>query len=450
MLDLSLSNWEFIDSLANAEYASHIRGLYAEQLAFENDQSQMRALIGPRRSGKTTSVIRTFLINGIPGEVHPLIAPTKTKAKQLIWPALEELRDEGKDVKLDSHNMQATLPSGAIVRLFGASCDADIDLLRGNPYPLAVIEEAGVIHDERLKKLVEEILGPSSMDFYGAGGRGIVMVGTPSLMWDGYWHGVCEKNLGDTSVHRLDVLKNPRFPPGKAAEYLEMVKRRHNWTDDSPAFIREYRGLFCIDTEGLCYPGYNRELLPAEFCPAEAVAHMGIDFGLVDPNAWVVIRALGNQASVVHAEAKAGMTHHEIAAKTRELVARFRVATIWGDSYGTGAQTIHTLRSSFALPIRPSKYPGKVVDRIHFVDSMFRSRTLHVLVGAEPLTEELNTVPWNADRTGHHESYNNHCLSALHCAISSVFQAHAPPEHSDRDEDKERQRREMLQIMRMG
>jgi hypothetical protein len=428
---------DFLDSISTPQQQRLLDRMSPAQQAILGDYGETVVTYAPRRAGKTTVHAAAACLLGRPDETHPIIGPTKSKVKQLYWPEFKRLQEQGWNIKLNAAELTATMPNGAVFQAFGASCDADIEIIRGIRCPLAIIEEAGTIKGERLKVLLEEILSPTLMDFYGRGGRGVFINGTPNMEWNGYWHRLCKGEF-EASVHRLSLEDNPLFADGRAAEFLEARLRKYNWTRETPAFRREYLGEFCIDSEGLCYKSWNGEILPDNMVPCDGVAYLGMDFGLNDPNTWVVIVCAKNQVHVVYAYEEAGMTHHQIAAKTREVRSRFRVAGMWGDSYGTGAQTIHTLRNSFALPIEPAKYRGanrNAKDRILFVDSMLASRTMHLHEGAADVGEEWRTIPWNDDQTNHHESYNNHRVAGLHCAVNSIFQAH-PLKFEETPEEK--------------
>jgi hypothetical protein len=409
-----------------------------QQIAVRGDTAKLRAIISPRRTGKTTLLAALGILDTVPKREHPFICTTIGHAEKNIHPIFEELREKyGLDIHLDKQNNRIYMPNKSWFQLYGMGSKKDISRIRGSKCPGIIVDECGAADEDNLREMILEAALPSTMDYVGRGGFGVVLAGTPGE-FGGFWHKIVLGEEFAASVHRFTLEGNPLFT-GRVEEILAELRKTYKLSETSTTYRREMLGEFCVDTEGRCYPHWNGQLLPQDMAPCEGRTVLGVDFGLRDPNAWVVLRFRGNQVHVLYAYKQNNMTHDEIWAHHKAVVREFSCGEQFGDSFGMGAQTIHTLRTSYGSTIEPHNFgdaQNRGKDRIMFADSLAGSGNLFIYQRAECLSREMNIIPWNAEGTGHHAAYDNHACSALHVGLSSALQTYRPPKAPDPGEQE--------------
>lgn len=383
--------------------------LQPAQRAIFEDPRDFRVVYGGRRSGKSFLLAVELLTHTWPGEVTPYVAQTITKARDIIFPALRRIaREYSIPLHFDLGKNRVTLPNGGHVQLFSLDNISEAELLRGDRHPFAVLDEAGTRKSELLKYSLLECLSPATLEFRRLGGRGLLVGGSPSQHGPmGYWWELCQDR-----GHKITIRDNPAAFPDPETE-LARVREENNWTEATPEYRREWLGEFAISGEQLPYASvWDGTVLPEHLVPPEGFTVLALDIGYNHPNGWVVARVTGRYVHVIHAEVCAELTIHQIAARTRELAARFKVGYMIGDSSGNKL-AIETLRRDHGLPIVPAEKPGQKVDRIETVRGMLQTRTLFIHEGAQQLAGEFRTVPWDETHTDHHESYRDELCDAL-------------------------------------
>lgn len=424
---------DFETTLAEvAERGQDLRALLTpKQLEIEQDLNYKRIVWGGRQWGKTTWTAIAHVLAAIPGATSLAIAPTVTKARDLLWPGAEWLNSEcGAGLELRRGDFQIITPNGGTIQLMGMSTEREAEKIRGYTPPFMTLEECGTFKPELLQFAIESCATPAQIKWFRRGGRGIALIGTPGRHIKDYWHRCCSGELGG-SAHFATVHDNPHIPDAEA--YLEWVMREYNWTRATPRFRREYLGQFCAETDSMCYlPGWNQVVLPASAIPQEGYTIMGLDLGATrSPSAWVVFRITrelqGKEykwiTHAIHAEKHMTPTVHDVAAVTFRLRKQFGVARIRGDAAGQGAQTLDTLTTKFhGTPVEHAPKAGSKMARIWLMASMLQVDALRIYEGALPLADELLTVPWNEDRDDHHGSFPDHACDAGHYGIELVQQ----------------------------
>lgn len=436
------------------------------QRAVDADQSSAKSLLCARRSGKTTYAAAKLIEDGIPGEVHPFVAATQTKARDILWPILERYtRTHGVGIDFNRSRLRCTTDRGVIIQCMGLSTDPDIEKLRGERYPGVIFDECGAANQDRLKRAMFEAAEPATADFEGRGGFGIIACGTPTRAPKGFWYDICSGNAGNAgafgfSVHRATIFDNPYFrdPIGLLSRKLA----QKGWTDETPEFLREWLGQFCLSTDGLCYgDAWNKIVEPRTTRPLQGHTIVSLDFGESSPCAWTVVRI------TEHYEERDNFIHHtihvhvletrekvcdslqEIASITRELMRQYSAGQVVGDSAeGFG---IRQLVQQYGLPITKAVKSGKKAERIFMMRGMLQTGTLRVYQDCESLIEQLQCLPWNEDHDDHHQSYNDHTSDALHYAIELALQMHetkpkAPVRGSAADLELERMKRRAIYL----
>lgn len=433
---------ELVELFGGRGAGDPVISLSPKQAIFERDRARMRTWIGGRRSGKTHGEAVHMLRNSLPGEVTPYCAPTIGIGRSILWPHLERLaREFAIPLRWNRSDSSVVIPNGGVIKVFGLSTIAEAEKLRGQRYPLAVIDECGAIAERILKYAVVECLSPATKDFLGRGGRGVVLAGTPSKVPNTWWHKQVLLSESRNAHHYTTIWDNPFFAGREQLvidEYLEEFQLK----ESDAAVQREIWGRFCVDMQGLCYH-WSGTVVSQATVPLGATL-MAVDFGYTHPAAFVVIRVSGGVAYVLHVFKQEGMTDHAIAAKIQELRRRFDVGYIVGDS--EAATSIQTLRQNFGIPIEPAKKAGSKQGRITFMDSCLKADTLRFCEGSTELQHEVQTVGWNEDRDDHHERQSDHACDATHYGLEYASQlklvtkplppAHGSPEWYKLEEDR--------------
>lgn len=405
--------------------------LTPKQRLVEDDDAWIRIICGGRQWGKTTWSAIGHIRNAIAGHTSLAIAPTVTKARDLLMPGVEWLNAACQaGIKYRASEWSFVTNDGARILCLGCNTVREAEKVRGHTPPFVSVEECGTYKPELLQFLVESCVTPSQVKWFGNGGRGLAMIGTPGLTVHDYWHRVCQGEFGG-SVHHATVHDNPHIP--NAEGYLEHVLKSYSWTPSTPRYRREYLGQFCAETDSMCYAGaWDQVVLPQSLAPSEGYTILGLDLGASrSPSAWVVFRItrelVGAELKwithVIHAEKEMTLTVHDVAAKTGSLRKRFGIQRMRGDAGGLGELALNTLREKFhGLPIENAPKAGKKLGRIWLMASMLQIGTLRVYEGAAQLVEELLSVPWNDTHDDHHDSFPDHACDAAHYGIELVQQ----------------------------
>ncbi len=445
---------------------------HSKQIGFRDDPSLARVCIGGRRSGKSTIFIGEALqvADMFPGTVVPYLSQTVGRAKLVLLPHVEEFMREGAKLHVDNGRDQIRTPTGGIVQLGGLSTKAEVEKGRGISSPALYIDEAGTIGDARLRPSLLETYGPATKDFYGKGGRGIAVGGTPDYVPSSFWYKLCGGNSRKSefgyTVHHMTIHDNP-FYAGREQLVIDAYLEENGLELSDPEVQREWFGRFCLNTQGLAYPHWDGTILPLVTMPLHGYTVLGVDLGSDHPCAFVVVRftlhesIIGppgkellhtvHHAHVLETYEESGMTVHDVRATINQFQKNYGIGLTVGDSAGGGAMTVDTINNVMGVPIQAAKKPGLKEDRIWMTDSMLQTRRLHVYDRCETLIEQLGSVPKERKTNGridHMAGYPDHSLDALHYALVAASQheikLELPPLPGTREWNQRQQRMESM------
>lgn len=467
-----MSNWLWSDLRPSYDLYDEVP---PDVLAAIREETDLQAWLFGRRSGKSTGLVAKVCMEGIPGEVHPYVAPTQQKARDICWPILERFhKTHGIGLDFNRSTGVCTTDRGIIIKCMGLSTKPEIEKLRGERYPGVIFDECGALNQDLLRPAVDEAAEPATLDFAGRGGFGVICAGTPSYAPVGYWHEVCGGNGGPGepapahgfAAHRGNVFGNTHIRNARALLAKKLAQK--GWTEETPEYIREWLGRFCISSDGLCYGNaWNGIIEPQYMMPLGGYTIMALDFGEVRPCAWVIIRIVPHteqigdyvhhtfHVHVLETFEKVCDSIHEITAITRAFQSTYHCGHIVGDSAeGFG---IRHMNDVFGMGIIPARKGGSKQERIFLLASMLRARTLRIYEKCVSLCEQIPMIPWNEDRDDHHPQYNDHTCDATHYALELASQMHAikpaePVPGSDADLEARRLalRRKILNAPRGG
>jgi hypothetical protein len=389
---MSLDAQDILKELARRSAASQEAGgviarvkaeLFDKQVALLEDPSRNKAALCTRRAGKTSTWSRYAVIECLrrPGALVRIWASARLRAKELLWGELNDICDRHK-IKVDTHEteLRFTFENRSEIRLVGADKDKEAQKKRGDKTSLEIVLESQSF-GPFLQKLVEDVIEPSLFDTRGT----VCMEGTPGPVCAGYWFHVTgtkedvarwtstgiEIKDGDAvhisganwSCHRWSVLDNPFLPHAK--EELAALKKKRQWADDNPTWLREYQAKWVNDTGALYYrwdstrntydigktqpwgPGWSHVL--------------GWDIGFNDAMALVVWGWHENDKTLYEAYswAESKVLSEAVVEKIRECQQRFNIVKMVADTGGGGRLFVEEVQARYGLVFEAAQKQNK-------------------------------------------------------------------------------------------
>jgi len=411
-------------------------GLHPHQLEAAKSPARFKAYCCSRRAGKTSVVAREIvkaLEKARRKQWVLFIAPTLDIGKDLIWAELQELHDHYQlGWKLREDRGYLETPAGAKFRIVGLDKLKQVAKLRGYDVVLFVTDET-----QTYEHLLQPLLDAVSPALTGRRGTWI-SAGTPGPALRGFWYDLCHGGEGFTAFHWtiLDNTKNPR--PG--AEVLREERERRGWNEDHPTYRREWMGEWVEDANYLvCEYATERNAIAA--LPDDYGPHwkhvIGIDYGYVDPCAWVVLALdpYSRRTVVVHGEEHARLTNDQAADITKALVVQYKTTLVVCDPAGGGKPFFELFNARFGKQLGCTIRHADKVDllgSISLLNTELRcvvregaggGRMTVVASAAPNLVHQLGILRWKDDR---HEAvlegvlYPDHSVDALRYALIEI------------------------------
>lgn len=371
--------------------------LFAQQRRFVQDPARFKAALCSRRAGKSRSCANYLVkvAQSRPGAICLYVALTRLSAKRIMWRELVKLNaTHGLGAIFNLSELTVAFPNGSQIILSGAQEEADIEKWRGSPYDLVVIDEAGSM-GPHIETLVLEVLEPALMDYQGT----MVLIGTPNARCLGWFHDVTTGRTKGWSTHKWTVLDNVHLP--NARHEIEAIKERRGWTEQTPAFLREYRGLWVRSDDDLVY-SYDPAINDFDDLPKGMVWEhaLGVDVGFRDRAAFVVLAWSEDSpaAYVVHDEAHSGLIPSAIAEKIIKLRADWSASEVVMDCGALGLSIAEEFRQRYHLPIEAADKADKLAG-IELVNGDFKAKRLFVRDNS-PLSDEIKVLQYDTKAKG--------------------------------------------------
>lgn len=335
--------------------------LFDKQRAFHDDPAKNKAALCSRRAGKSRSsaVAMIKAAQKYPNSMVPYIALTRQSARNIMWPAIEEMnRIYGLGLEPKESSLEWKVPVGnteSTLFMVGADQKNFIERLRGPKYPLAIIDEAQGFRSH-IEHLVEDVLEPAVADYSGE----VWLLGTPGAVPTGYFYDVTTNPQTGYSTHHWTVLDNPYFPNAKA--YLDNLKQRKSWDDSHPTFRREWLGEWCFDPSALIYKLNDYNLCKDFEDNADWHYVLGIDVGWHDKTAFAVLAySTDNPITyVVQVDGYSELIPSEIADYTKMMIDNYEPTNIVMDTGGLGKSIAEEMRRRFDIPIEAAEKKDKM------------------------------------------------------------------------------------------
>lgn len=418
--------------------------LFDRQINFIDDPSRSKCAICTRRAGKTMMWPRYCFITALekPGALIRIWGITRLRVKQLLWKEFQDVAARHK-IKVKEHETELTmkLDNGSEIRFVGADKDQSAQRKRGDKTTLEVILESQLF-GPFLRTLVEDVAEPCLFDTQGT----MCLEGTPGPVPTGYWYWLTggseisgewksegmlvasgteqEKELigAGWACHRWSLLDNPHLPHAK--DELERLRKRRNWTIDSPTYVREYLGRWVKDDGALFYKfneGRNSFDLTEVVPWGAGWKHvLGWDLGSKDDMALVAWGWHPSRRELFEAGSwkKPGARADEVMAQIElwEKLGMDFIAKV-ADTGGGGRMYVEEVMSRYSQVFEPAKKTEKL-DHVRMMNDDFVSAHLKVQRGSL-LAGEYSSLPkdpnWDPDSgkpPGEDPRFPNHCTDA--------------------------------------
>lgn len=368
---------------------------HEKQWALLNDPAKLLALLCPRRTGKTRcSMFKALWVSKqYPrSDIAYVVPSSKEHAKRLFWRPLEKMNQDfslGLEFKVGEHRVVTR--EGTNIYVFGAKNKESPNVLRGNAWSLAILDECKDF-GAHFEQIIVEAVVPALEDYNGT----LMLEGTPGEVLEGLFFRITQPAEAPTgwSVHKWIKTDNP-FLPEEARDLAQVEKREYKpfgLTCNSPKFRREQLAEWCTDETERAYhydpdrnawkpkmvPGPDGHDVPTEVYELPQ-GHMwlyclGLDLGERDANAFVVgaFSPTCTKLFIVHEYARARMSIDEIADHTRGLIHEFgSFASMVADTGGYGRGVVTELQTRHSLPFESADKTGNKIGNIALMNSDF-------------------------------------------------------------------------------
>ena len=426
--------------------------LFPKQQLVLDDPYRWKALLTPRRCGKTYCALSYGLIQALtkPYSNIVILALTLKSAKKLYW---DEIQRFDREYNLNLHLVHteaiARFPNGSRIDLVGAQTRAEIEKLRGGSYDLVVIDEAASFSAPVLHELISDILDPALMDRQGT----LLLTGTPGAVLAGPFYEATypaykdergnylskpfpmpetlEEATGDPGAYWW-LQKDRLIPPlwhrhtfnqkdNTACPHLwdEALRRKQakRWTDENPTWLREYKGQWISMGDSMVYafsrvldndgqddcralyrrefgPNFNKWGLPAK---EEWRYVLGIDMGFEDATGIVVVAYSPTHDTfyLVYEFKETHMTPSQIGSKLESIQRDFanQIEIMVADTANMGKAIVEEINNRFDVVLVPAEKKNKN-DYIELLNADIIDGKIKIWPGSE-LGHEWKNLQWD-------------------------------------------------------
>jgi hypothetical protein len=317
------------------------------------------------------------------------------------------------------------------IQLWGADSRNFIERLRGTPYPIAVIDEAGFFRDH-LDTLIDDVLTPSIADYDGQ----IILLGTPGVRPQGTFYDATQKPKAGYSLHQWSVFDNPHMP--HARKFVTDLMNRKGWTEDNPTYQREWCAKWVEDKDALVYK-FDKSKNLFKTLPKENdwTNILAVDYGWHDKTAFAVVAYHPHlpQAYVRHAIGYGEMIPARIAIVLKRLMEKYNPAMILADTGGLGKTITEEMRIRYGIPIHAAKKTDKLA-YISLLNGDFIDGNLLIHESLVDLQEQYSTLIKDDDGNEDPNMPNDLCDAVLYAVRHARSYSYTPEIKYATPEDK--------------
>jgi len=399
--------------------------LFDKQRDVIRDKNTYVAAVCTRRAGKSYFSGARLFKSGIEhkGSISPYIALTRYSARNIMWPILLKIAEKC-NIKIDPIESKLTIrltEYDSEIQLFGADTKNYIERLRGTPYPVAIIDEAGFFKSH-IETLVDDVLTPSVSDYNGQ----IYLLGTPGIRPQGMFYEATQKLTQGFSVHKWSVFDNPHMP--HARKFVDDLMKRKNWTLDNPTYQREWLGMWVEDLDALVYK-FNKDKNSYKELPRDNdwTRILAVDYGYHDKTAFAVVayHPKVRKTYVEYARGYSELIPSQIATHLEFLNAKYKPVKIVADTGGLGKSITEEMRIRYALPIMAAQKTDKL-SFISLLNGDFIDGNLLVHESLSDLREQYSTLIKNDDGNEDPSMPNDLCDAVLYAWRQSKAHSYIP------------------------
>lgn len=417
-------------SAAQAEVARDMREpLFELQRNFWDDPAPIKAAMCSRRAGKSTTLVPWVLEGAIiePDSVNPYISITRLHAKRNFWNlAKRSAAATGLPHDINESELTITFHERGLFFLGGADKISELEKYRASKTKRAAVDECQRFKSDDLEYLVDEVIEPALLDADGQ----LALGGTPGKVKIGYWYKLTRELAPgeppdvDIPVHRWTVRQNPHIADVDAK--LERIRTRRGWTEQTPSYVREYRGLWCDDPESLVYP-FSIERNGIEALPTRNSHGRAIDVRrwrhvvAVDPAGKGItgIAVLAAHPDVVGTFVLESRSIPELLIDglvkiCRELKTRYPNAVFVMDTGGLGSTHAQEFTRKFAFAVKPAKKTERR-SAVRWTHEQVLAGRIKYINGEcnDAVRGEMLVIGWNDDHDDHEDDVPDHCCDCV-------------------------------------
>jgi hypothetical protein len=421
----------------SADQPDPIEDLFTQQIDFVLDPAKHKAALCSRRAGKTHMAARygSRTANKRSGARVLYVAITRGRAKDLLWDELKKVdaryRQGG---KFNETEARVRYDCGSVLRLMGADNQKEIVKVLGEAHDLVLLDESAFFGPFFESFLVEAI-GPTLADYDGT----LAMFSAPAPRCAGYFHDVTTgKTKERWSLHHWTVTDNPCFPrwAGRpdwrqcAERFLAELRQENGWTEQSPAYLRQWRGRWVHDVGGLVY---HYEPTKNDYDGTLPAGHhwqtiMGIDVGFRDAFAivtWAWCDDLPDIYQVDEFQAP-GLIPSLWAEKIKAFRDRHHPIRMVMDCGALGLPIAEEFRRRHGLPIEAAEKTDKAAAQ-NLINADFNRQRCWILRGSK-YGSQLAVLPRDQDRPEREDQDmpNDLCDAGLYGWREAIHWAHRP------------------------
>ena len=434
---------------ANAtKYPDLLASSFPEQAAFVRDPSKLKAALCTRRAGKSYGSAIMMVTAAIehPGSRIVYLTISRQKARENMQkPISDTLRRCGIKATWKQAALTFSLENGSEIILRGLNKEEDIEKLRGDHYPLVILDECGhSSFNKRLDYIVSDVIEPAVAQHDGT----IVLIGTPGLYTQNLFYEVTgPKPKPGWTVHRWTWEQNTTHETGKDGNPIRicdavarLIARKIR---DNPAIVetdgyrREWRAEWVMDPASLYYRFIpERNLIPDAPKPDGYTFILGCDLGYNDATGFVVLGYHKHNTNPVifesYKETQTDITRVAQFAKKLDQRYRFRRWVIDGAS----KQAVEEMRNRHRIPWEATpKGPNYKWDATRLMNDDFVQGIIKIVAktNKEYVKELTELTISDNDPTRENPRCENHlCDAALYAwRLSLHFRATPEPEQTE-------------------
>jgi hypothetical protein len=301
------------------------------------------------------------------------------------------------------------LETNSEIQLVGADTKNFIERLRGIPYAVVLIDEAGFFRDH-ISLLVDDVLEPSISDLNGQ----IILLGTPAVRPQGLFYEATMGKANGWSVHKWSVFDNPHMPNQRA--FVDAMMKRRNWTVENPTYQREWCGNWVEDLDALVYK-YKKGKNEYNALPTNDgwIRVLAIDYGWHDKTAIAVVayHPKVKKSYVEYAKGYSELIPSQIAEMLQKVIHRYSPSKIVADTGGLGKSITEEMRIRYQIPIIAASKTDKAT-YISLLNGDFIDGNLLIHSSLSELSHQYSTLVKDEDGSEDPTMPNDLCDAVLY------------------------------------